>query len=223
MIWLSGSVIALRLRLGLAEPAGAAQARARAQLAPALRRPNALWLPDRRQALLPALNSSAEIRVFFGVHHPRFVQRLDLRLQASRLFAHPLIAHRLALVAFARTFVPRDHATGSSRDPPDVGAALPRASEDIPIGAERSSAVGEAVGQWRPHRAVPPVIHRESRNWRIGSYFPLRKDPHPIQYQLRRADLSAAHVRSRRRRRRRGAISSFQVTRSSSASLFRCE
>ncbi len=80
---------------------------------------------DRRQALLPALQLLGQLvapeilaptLVFFGVHHPRLrQQRLDLRLQASRLFAHPLIAHRLALARVRSHLRPVDRELAEPR------------------------------------------------------------------------------------------------------------
>ena len=118
--------IALRLRLGLAvaplvgppAPGIAVLPRLAPALivAPALRRLQTRFgCLDRRQALLPALQLLwqfvapeifAPMLIFFGVHRPRLPQqRLDLRLQANLLLAHPLIAHRLAL-ARVRSYLP---------------------------------------------------------------------------------------------------------------------
>ena len=126
-----------RLRLGLAVgPAcraarpgdcGPDQARARAhrraRVAPP---PNALWLPGSPPGRFSLrCNSSGQLvapeilaptLVFFGVHHPRLRQkRLDLRLQARRLFAHPLIAHRLALARVRSHLRPVDRELAEPR------------------------------------------------------------------------------------------------------------
>ena len=94
--------------------------------APALRRLQTRFgCLDRRQALLPALQLLGQLvapqilaptLVFVGVHHPRLrQQRLDLRLQASRLFAHPLIAHRLALARLRAHLRPVDRELAKPR------------------------------------------------------------------------------------------------------------
>ena len=130
MIWLWIGEIALRLRLGLAvgplvgPPAPGIAVLPR--LAPALRRLQTRFgCLDRRQALLPALQLLGQLvapeilaptLVFFGVHHPRLrQQRLDLRLQASPLFAHPLIAHRLALARVRAHLRPVDRELAEPR------------------------------------------------------------------------------------------------------------
>ena len=128
--------IALRLRLGLAvgplvgppAPGIAVLPRLAPALivVPALRRLQTRFgCLDRRQALLPALQLLGQLLapeilaptlVFFGVHHPRLRQkRLDLRLQASCLFAHPLIAHRLALARVRSHLRPVDRELAEPR------------------------------------------------------------------------------------------------------------
>ena len=128
--------IALRLRLGLAVGAlvgpPAPGIAVLPRLAPvliiarALRRLQTRFGGlDRRQALLPALQLlwqfvAAEILapmlIFFGVHRPRLPQqRLDLRLQANLLLAHPLIAHRLALARVRSYLRPVDRQLAEPR------------------------------------------------------------------------------------------------------------
>ena len=54
--------------------------------------------------------------IFFGVHRPRLPQqRLDLRLQANLLLAHPLIAHRLALARVRSYLRPVDRQLAEPR------------------------------------------------------------------------------------------------------------